>query len=67
MAVAPLGEDPGAAFGRLAELGNRVNMRIPGASAISAGMSGDFEAALRHGATHLRIGAAITGPRPPVS
>jgi uncharacterized pyridoxal phosphate-containing UPF0001 family protein len=65
MAVAPLGEDPERAFARLAELSIRVNTRIPGATAVSAGMSGDFEAAVRHGATHLRIGTAITGPRPP--
>jgi pyridoxal phosphate enzyme (YggS family) len=64
MAVAPLGEDPDRAFARLADLGNRVNSRVPGATAVSAGMSGDFAAALRHGATHLRIGTAITGPRP---
>ena len=31
---------------------------------ISAGMTGDFEAAIHAGATHLRIGTAITGPRP---
>lgn len=64
MAVAPLGEDPERAFARLEELGNRMNSRIPGAAGISAGMSGDYEAAVRHGATHLRIGTAITGPRP---
>jgi PLP dependent protein len=64
MSVAPLGEDPDHAFARLAELSSRLNARIPGADAISAGMSGDFEAAIRHGATHLRIGTAITGDRP---
>lgn len=67
MAVAPLGEDADRAFARLAEAGARVAARIRGATAVSAGMSGDFEAALRHGATHLRIGTAITGPRPPIS
>jgi pyridoxal phosphate enzyme (YggS family) len=64
MAVAPLGEDPEPAFDRLAELSTRVSTRIPGATAISAGMSGDFETAVRYGATHLRIGTAITGARP---
>jgi uncharacterized pyridoxal phosphate-containing UPF0001 family protein len=65
MAVAPLGGDPEPAFARLAELSSRLRERIPAASAISAGMSGDFETAVRHGATHLRIGTAITGDRPP--
>jgi PLP dependent protein len=64
MAVAPFGEDPEPAFARLAALSSRLRERIPAASAISAGMSGDFEAAIRHGATHLRIGTAITGDRP---
>lgn len=30
------------------------------------GMSGDFEAAIRLGATHVRVGSAIFGARPPV-
>ncbi len=64
MAVAPLGADPEPAFARLADLSTRMSTRIPGATAISAGMSGDFETAIRYGATHLRIGTAITGPRP---
>jgi PLP dependent protein len=38
----------------------------PGATVISAGMSGDLEAAVRNGATHLRIGTALLGGRPPV-
>ena len=36
----------------------------PSADWISAGMTGDFVAAIDAGATHLRIGSAITGPRP---
>ncbi|MGN6742490.1 MAG: YggS family pyridoxal phosphate enzyme [Amnibacterium sp.] len=64
MAGAPQGEDPAAAFARLAEVGERIRRIAPDATAMSAGMSGDFEAALRAGATHLRIGSAITGPRP---
>jgi PLP dependent protein len=65
MAVAPLGEDAEPAFARLRELSSRLRERIPTASAISAGMSNDFATAIRHGATHLRIGTAITGERPP--
>lgn len=66
MAVAPLGEDPGAAFGRLQELSRVLVSRYPGANAISAGMSQDLEAAVQHGATHLRIGSDVLGPRPAV-
>ena len=66
MAVAPLGEDPGAAFARLQELSRLLVSRYPGADAISAGMSQDLEAAVQHGATHLRIGSDVLGPRPAV-
>jgi uncharacterized pyridoxal phosphate-containing UPF0001 family protein len=38
---------------------------VPDADWISAGMTGDFPEAIAMGATHLRIGSAITGPRPP--
>ncbi|MFB9378896.1 YggS family pyridoxal phosphate enzyme [Kineococcus gynurae] len=65
MAVAPRGVDPGAAFAELAGLAARVRAAHPGADALSAGMSGDLEAAVAAGATHLRVGAAILGPRPP--
>lgn len=64
MAVAPLDEDPARAFERLAGIAARVRGVVPDASWISAGMSGDFAEAIAHGATHLRIGTAITGPRP---
>ncbi len=64
MAVAPLDEDPARAFERLAGIAARVRGVVPDASWISAGMSGDFAEAITHGATHLRIGTAITGPRP---
>jgi pyridoxal phosphate enzyme (YggS family) len=64
MAVAPLGEEPRAAFARLRAISERVRAIDPGADRISAGMSGDFTAALKEGATHLRIGTAITGNRP---
>jgi len=64
MAVAPLGADPDAAFARLREVADGIRRRHPGADWISAGMSGDLEAAVRHGATHLRVGTAILGTRP---
>jgi hypothetical protein len=64
MAVAPPGSDPARAFDRLAAVGRRVRRIAPDATGISAGMSGDYAEAIRAGATHLRIGSAITGPRP---
>lgn len=64
MAVAPLDEDPAAAFARLADHAARLRRVVPDADWISAGMTGDFAEAIAAGATHLRIGSAITGPRP---
>jgi len=64
MAVAPLDEEPGAAFARLRAVAEGVRAVQPSASWISAGMTGDFVEAIDAGATHLRIGSAITGPRP---
>ncbi|GAA4173375.1 YggS family pyridoxal phosphate-dependent enzyme [Gryllotalpicola koreensis] len=64
MAVAPLGEEPRAAFARVRAASDRLRLLAPDARAISAGMSGDFRAAILEGATHLRIGTAITGSRP---
>jgi pyridoxal phosphate enzyme (YggS family) len=64
MAVAPLGEAPAPAFARLAEYSARVRAIAPDASWISAGMTADYAEAIAAGATHLRIGSAITGPRP---
>jgi uncharacterized pyridoxal phosphate-containing UPF0001 family protein len=63
MAVAPIGWDPDRAFGILATLATRLRERYPGATAVSAGMSGDLEAAIRHGATHVRIGTSLLGMR----
>ena len=67
MAVAPLGADPDAAFAELAAVAGRVRAAHPGATAISAGMTGDLEHAVRHGATHVRVGTALLGRRPPPS
>ncbi|XAS68976.1 YggS family pyridoxal phosphate-dependent enzyme [Micrococcaceae bacterium Sec5.7] len=66
MAVAPLGAEPDAAFERLAAISARLTAEHPGATGISAGMSQDLEAAIRFGATHLRIGSDILGWRPVV-
>jgi PLP dependent protein len=66
MAVAPLGQDPDTAFARLAEVSSRLAAAHPGADVISAGMSGDLEQAVRHGATHVRIGTSLLGRRNPL-
>ena len=64
MAVAPLDEAPARAFARLRASADVVRTVVPDATWISAGMTGDFPEAVAMGATHLRIGSAITGPRP---
>jgi len=64
MAVAPLGSEPRAAFATVRAVSDRIRRLAPEADAISAGMSGDFAEAILEGATHLRIGTAITGNRP---
>jgi PLP dependent protein len=63
MAVAPLDMDPVAAFAPLRHLGEVVRSVRDSAAMISAGMSGDLEAAIAAGATHLRIGTALLGNR----
>lgn len=64
MAVAPLQEDPAPAFRRLEELSAQLRLAHPEARMISAGMSGDLEEAVAHGATHLRVGRDVLGERP---
>lgn len=64
MAVAPLDQEPAAAFERVRELSQSLQSVAPGATDLSIGMSADFEEAIAAGATHLRIGSAITGKRP---
>jgi PLP dependent protein len=64
MAIAPLGEDPVAAYSRLAEIREEFVAGYPGATWLSAGMSDDLEAAVGAGATHVRLGTAVLGPRP---
>lgn len=64
MAVAPIDEDPRRAFERLRAASERTLRIAPDARFISAGMSSDYREAILEGATHLRIGSAITGNRP---
>ena len=64
MAVAGLGVDPKVDFERALHASAKLQAIAPGASKLSLGMSEDFETAIQMGATHVRIGSAITGPRP---
>jgi uncharacterized pyridoxal phosphate-containing UPF0001 family protein len=66
MSVAPLGENPSEAFQRLAQIRSDFLKNYPKAVILSAGMSDDLEAAIEHGATHLRIGSALLGERPKI-
>jgi pyridoxal phosphate enzyme (YggS family) len=63
MAVAPLGMDPAPAFARLARISESIRKTHPEATWISAGMSHDLDLAIAAGATHLRVGTDVLGPR----
>ena len=66
MGVAPLSTDARQtddAFGLLHKVSDEVRQRWPSAHRISAGMSGDLEVAIANGATQVRVGGAILGPR----
>ena len=60
MCLPPADADPAPHFALLARLAERN-----GLGALSMGMSGDFEAAIGAGATHVRIGSGVFGDRPP--
>ena len=64
MAVAPLQVPAARAFERLREIHLKFMEDFPHASALSAGMSQDYEEAIKFGATHVRIGSSILGSRP---
>ncbi|ADG99003.1 alanine racemase domain protein [Segniliparus rotundus DSM 44985] len=64
MAIPPLGADPAQAFAALAALHAALKAAHPDATALSAGMSGDFETAIAAGSSCVRVGAAILGSRP---
>jgi pyridoxal phosphate enzyme (YggS family) len=61
MCIPPVEEDPAIHFAFLRELAGRNGLAL-----LSMGMSGDFESAIALGATHVRVGTAIFGARPPV-
>jgi pyridoxal phosphate enzyme (YggS family) len=58
MCIPPVSEPPDRHFGLLAEIASRNQLK-----SLSMGMSGDFEVAIRYGATHVRVGSAIFGTR----
>ena len=60
MCIPPLGEEPALHFALLREIARRNGLQI-----LSMGMSADYETAIRFGATHVRVGTAIFGPRAP--
>jgi pyridoxal phosphate enzyme (YggS family) len=66
MSVAPLGEKPELAFARLKDIRASFLKEHPQAQILSAAKSDDLEAAILHGATHLRIGSALLGERPKI-
>lgn len=59
MCIPPEHEEPAMHFALLAKLARRAGLPV-----LSMGMSGDFEKAIRFGATHVRVGSALFGPRP---
>ena len=63
MAVAGLDVDPRVDFERAINLSSKLQEILPSATAVSMGMSADYEMAIEMGATHVRVGSAITGPR----
>jgi pyridoxal phosphate enzyme (YggS family) len=63
MSVPPLGVDPKEAFAQLALIHTEFMKLFPLAQSLSAGMSGDYESAISHGATHVRVGSSILGSR----
>ena len=64
MAVAGLGVDPRIDFEKTLQASQELQKIAPEANQLSMGMSEDFELAIEMGATHIRVGSAITGPRP---
>jgi pyridoxal phosphate enzyme (YggS family) len=61
MCIPPVDEEPALHFALLREIAERCGLKT-----LSMGMSGDYEAGIRFGATHVRVGSAIFGTRPPL-
>jgi len=65
MTVPPVEMVPEAAFSQLSVIRTEFLTRFPEANSLSAGMSGDYQLAISHGATHVRVGSSILGSRSP--
>lgn len=63
MCVPPVTSDAAEAFAEISQIHRRFIVDFPMAPSLSAGMSGDYLIALDHGATHIRVGSKILGPR----
>ena len=63
MCVPPVEYEHQLAFAEIAQIHQRFISRFPSAKSLSAGMSSDFEIAIAHGATHIRVGSEILGSR----
>jgi uncharacterized pyridoxal phosphate-containing UPF0001 family protein len=59
--------DPRPVFARLRDLRDEVRSRFPEVQHLSMGMTADFETAVEEGATIVRLGEAVFGPRPPAA
>jgi len=64
MTIPPLEGDPRPVFRSLRELRDEARTRWPEVQHLSMGMSKDFEVAVEEGATIVRVGEAVFGPRP---
>ena len=65
MAVPPLTMQADSAYAQLQQIHQDFMKEFPGATGLSAGMSGDYEMAISYGATHVRVGSSILGSRSP--
>jgi len=63
MCVPPVSAIPAKAFSQIYSVHQRFLSNFPNAQSLSTGMSGDFEVAIDHGATHIRVGSSILGSR----
>jgi pyridoxal phosphate enzyme (YggS family) len=63
MCVPPVEYEHQKAFAEIAQIHQRFISKFPSAKSLSAGMSSDFEIAIAHGATHIRVGSEILGSR----
>jgi len=62
MCIPPVDEEPALHFALLAKMAARH-----GLAKVSMGMSADYETAVKLGATHVRVGSALFGARPPLN